>query len=257
MDARPSMSDIVPGVGLAGPSEAAWPTSPNLWPAQAAVSIKASTVVFKATGHVFAWKLSADGWWVMNLPGQQRAHTRLQLDAKTGGETWLLADWAGGLAQRVVALNFVKTTADAGFGTVKQASRMWQYGGSVDTRTPFFHYLYTNGTGERVQKDLDAGTESRTPIPEWDLDGADLWERWDFPDQALTLTRRWTPVSNHGTKVHWVLERYDAIRADEPSVLIPSRVNYLVDTGKAVPPTAVSSASRRVSSGFDQPRPLR
>lgn len=236
MDARPPMADIVPGLEIAGPSEADWPLMIGFWPDQAVLSVQANAVAFKGSGHVYPATFSPDGWWVMDLAGHQRAQTRLRVDTKTGGEFWLTADWANGLAQRVTAVSFAKTSADAGFGTVAKAARMWQYGGSVGTNSPVFHYLYKSGWGERVIKSLDTGGETRSLIDAWGLDGADLWEQRKLSNSSILLNRRWVPVSSHGTKIHWVIEHYESAQDGVTTVLLPARVNYLVDTGKAVPP---------------------
>ncbi|WP_374562811.1 hypothetical protein [Ideonella sp.] len=236
MGARPPMTDIVPGLEMAGPSDEDWPLMIDFWPAQATVSVQSGAVMFKGAGHVYPAAFSPDGWWVMDLAGHQRTQTRLRVDAKTGGEFWLMADWANGLAQRVTAVSFAKTSLDAGFGTVAKAARMWQYGGSVGTSSPFFHYLYKSGWGERVTKSLDTGGETRAPIDAWGLDEADLWEQRKLSNSSILLNRRWVPVSRHGNKIHWVIEHYESMQDGVTTVLLPARVNYLVDTGKAVPP---------------------
>jgi hypothetical protein len=235
MTARPPMTDLVAGVKIAGPSDADWPAN-TYYPPQGTVSIQAGTVTFQGSGQTVGASFSSDGWWVFNLPGGQRAQTRLYVDSKTGGEAWLLADWKNGKPVRVTGLNFVKTSADAGFGTVAEASRMWQLGYTVGSNDTFFHYLYRNGTGERVTKIVDTGEEFRSPITSWGLDGADLWEQ-RVSAGVYFYNRRWAPLRNQGTKTRWVMENYEFV--DDSGITTPiikPRVINYVDTGKAVPP---------------------
>lgn len=241
MAARPPVTDLVPGTQIAGFSEdVVTPDAFGL--AQDVVTMQSGNVQFHASGHVVPGAFDANKWFVLNLPSGQRAYTRLAVDAKTGGETWLLADWSAGKAQRVEEVSMVKTSAGAGFGTVAQASRMWESGLFAATRTPFFFYLYKNGKGERVQKDLDLGTESRAPISSWGFDGLNLLTHRDF-GSAGTRDRTWVPLSNVG-KFHWVLESETAFDGSDTFVLIKPRVNSYEDTGKAVKPTGSLTASR-------------
>ena len=238
MSKRPAMDDLVAGLQLAGPSEAAWGAD-SAWPSQDVVTVEAGGATFQHSGHFRAAAFSPDGWWVMNLDaGSQRAQTRLELDPKTGGETWLVAEWAGGQPQRVGPVRFVKPLAGAGFGTARQASRNWLSGASVGTNSQFVYALYRDGTGERIQTNLDTGLEYRRPVQAWGLDAADLWVHMDLVDDgSYALNRRWKPLRNEGKDKHWVLESYEQV-VDGVSTSLPSRVNYYIDTGKAVPPAA-------------------
>lgn len=232
MTARPPVTDLVPGTQIAGFSEDV-KLPGELDVAQDVVTMQTGNVQFQASGHVVPAAFDSNQWLVLNLPSGQRAYTRLVVDAKTGGETWLMADWSAGKPQRVEEVMVVKPSAGAGFGTVLQASRMWNSGLFIESRTPFYFYLYKNGTGERVLKDLDLGTESRTPIPSWGFDGLNLVQQRPFGPG--TRDRTWVPLSNVG-KFHWVMESETADDGSGAIVLIKPRVNYYLDTGKAVPP---------------------
>lgn len=250
MAARPPVTDLVPGTQIAGFSEDV------MLPGETAVAhdvvtMQAGGLRFHASGHTVPAAFNADQWLVLDLPSGQRAYTRLALEAKTGGETWMMADWSAGKPRRVEELMVVKPSAGAGFGTVLQASRMWNSGQFIESRTPFFFYLYKNGTGERVLKDLDLATENRTPIHSWNFDGPDLLMHRDF-GSAGTRDRAWVPLSNFG-KVRWVMESETASDGTDTFVLIKPRVNYYLDTGKAVKPTGALKAGSGFVSMHDKP----
>lgn len=244
MSARPAVTDLVPGTQLAGFSEDVLLPGESFL-AEDVVTLQAGSAHFQRTGNVVPAEFDANKWLVFNLPGFQRAYTRVAVDARTGGESWLLADWANGQAQSVQYRLMVKPLAGAGFGTVTQASRMWESGIFVNTRQPFFFYLYKNGTGERVQKDLDLGTESRVPIDSWGFDGLNLVQTRMFGGGERHRT--WVPLRNQGTKFRWVMESELIVpNVGDPSTLIKPRVNYYEDTGKAVPPAQASQAKGMV-----------
>ncbi|HJV69147.1 hypothetical protein [Ideonella sp.] len=237
MSLRPPMSDLLPGVQIAGPSEASWPTDYRA-PGQDVVTVLDGAVAFMGTGHSFPASFSPDGWWVMDVSGFQRAQTRLSTDAKTAGETWMVADWSGGLPQRVGTSMFVKTAPTAGFGTMRQAARSWQSGATIGTNTPYFTNLYKNGTGERLLKYLDTGLEYHDPITSWGLDGHDLWWQRVRPGDFVQ-NRRWTPLRDEGTKIRWVMDHSEFVMDSGEVLSAPPWVTYYVDTGKAIPPAAV------------------
>lgn len=244
MAARPSVADLTPGTQVAGFSEDVMLPG-ELSVAEDVVTLQAGAMQFQSTGHVVPAAFNANQWLVLDLPGFQRAYTRLAVDARTGGETWLMADWAGGEAQRVESRLIVKTAAGAGFGTVTQASRMWESGLFVNTRQPFFFHLYKTGTGERVQKDLDLGTESRVPIDSWGFDGLNLVQTRVVGNSQRHRT--WAPLRNQGSKFRWVMESEIIVpNGGTPFTLIKPRVNYYEDTGKAVPPAQASQAKGMV-----------
>jgi hypothetical protein len=230
---RPPVDDLGPGSQIVGFSEDVH--DPDLYGlSQDLVTLKVGEARFKTSGHVVPAVVDANQWLVFSFPDFKRAYTRLALDPKTGGETWLLAELAGGQPQRVEAVLVVKPLAGATFGGERQASRSWESGLFVGTRRPFFVDLYRGGTGERVQVDLDLGTEIRTPIT-WGFDGLDILQRRAFGDGWGDRT--WRPIRNEGKHIRWVLESEMVTDADgQSSVLIKPRVNYYLDRGKAVPP---------------------
>lgn len=236
MAARPPVSDLLPGTEIAGFSEDQ-PTADNPFFEQDVVKFKAGNqALFRATGHVLPYIVDANLWLVFTLPdGQQRGFTRLLLDDKTGGERWFMAAWVGGQPANVNSLLFVKPATGAGFGSVAQASRMWESGLFAGTRYPFFIYLYKDGTGERVSKDLDLGTETRSPIDSWAIDGLDVVQHRLFDGGATRFDRTWAPLRNQD-KVRWVMESEVLVQDGSATVTIKPRVNYYLDRGKAVPP---------------------
>lgn len=238
MSARPPMQDLLPGLQLAGPSDSVWPADSSR-PSQDVVSVQVGSVVFRGSGRLSSSSFSVDGWWVMSLDGgAQRAQTRMEVDAKTGGESWLVAEWADGLAQRVGSVRFVKLQPDpSGFGTLREAARKWLSGAAVGTNMQFVHALFRDGTGDRIQTNFDTGLEFHRPIQAWGLDGADLWEQMFLTDDgSVSLNRRWAPLRNVG-KNHWVMESFEEV-FDGVSTPLPARVTYYIDTGKAVKPAA-------------------
>ena len=130
---------------------------------------------------------------------------------------------------------------------------MWDSGIFIATRKPFFFYLYKTGTGERVQKDLDLGTESRTPITSWGLDGGNLWQQRLLGGGTIQRNRTWVPLRNEGSKTHWVMESEVQVDDTGATTLIKPRVNYYLDTGKAVPPAAQATRQGMVYLG-DKPK---
>ncbi len=217
MNARPTMTDMVPGVQIAGPSE-----EPYL--SQDVITLGEGTALFHATGRSVPVAWSSDQWLVFDMDGFERAYTRLEVNAKTAREIWMVADWSAGQAESVMAPWFVKPLAGAGFGSVAQASRMWQSGMSSQ---PFFVYLYKDGTGETVLEDPDQGTDFRSPIT-WGFDGPNVVQTGvNFPNKRI-----WMPLRNEG-KRRWVFE-YEVYSGGYKT---PTRVIDYVDTGKAVPPS--------------------
>lgn len=235
MAKRPPVTDLIPGVVMAGFSEdAQLPGESQV--AQDVAVMQAGSLMFQTTGNTVPASFSADNWLLLALPFEQRGYARLTVDAKTGGEHWLRAVWVNGQAQRVDEALLVKPVAGASFGSVKQASRMWESGLFSGTRTPFYLYLYQAGNGERVSKDLDAGTEFRSPIT-WVFSGNDIVQTRSLGGGYYRGDRTWQPLRDVGTFDEWVME--SELLTDPDGVvttLIKPRVNLYVDTGKAVPP---------------------
>lgn len=235
MLARPLVLDMQPGVQLAGFSEQEW--LPESGPTLAAdvVSLYAGNqAVFSGSGRVVAAAFNADRWLVLNFGSFERAYTRLAVDLATSAEVWLRADWAGGEIRRVVADPVVKLAGPAGFGTQAQAARMWESSLFTATRQPFFIYLYQGGTGERVFKDLDAGTETRVPL-NWSFAGANILQSRVIGGGRRERT--WVPLRNRGAGVRFVMEsevqHFDDGRPAQ--TLILPRVNHYIDRGAAMP----------------------
>lgn len=226
---RPSTSDLVPGVSLAGPSEL--PGDPT------AVAADVMTFVvgggqFAASGqvHPLTW---TDGWFVIAAPWGERGYTRVAVDRTTGAETWVEAAWLAGQPTQVFQTLMVKPAAGAGFGTVRQASRIWESGLFAGTNNPFFFRLYRDGSGERLSQDLAAGTETRSPIS-WAFDGTHI-----VHTRAIgggTGQRRWVPLRN-GSGVRFVMESETQTLPDGTVLpFIAPRVNFYLDQGPATPP---------------------
>jgi hypothetical protein len=228
---RPSTSDLVPGVSLAGPSEL--PGDPT----QAAADVMtfvAGGGQFAATGqvHPLVW---TDGWFVIAAPWGERGYTRVAVDRMTGAETWIEAAWSAGQPTQVFQKLMVKPAAGAGFGSVRQASKVWESGLFAGTNNPFFFRLYRDGSGERVAQDLALGTETRTPIS-WAFDGVDI-----VHTRALgggTGHRRWVPLRN-ASGLRFVMESETQTLPDGTVLpFIAARVNFYLDQGPATPPPA-------------------
>lgn len=236
MVARPLTLDLLPGVQLAGLSDQPW--LPDAGPTLAAdvVSFYAGNQLrFSRNGRVVPAAFNADRWLVLDLGGTERAYTRLAVDLATSAEVWLRADWAGGEMQRVVADPVVKLVGPVGFGTEAQAARVWESSLFLATRQPFFFHLYQGGGGERVAKDLDAGTQARLPL-QWRFAGADIVQTRVIPGVGRH-ERIWVPLRNRGADTRFVMEsevlRFDDGRPDQ-MVILP-RVNHYIDRGPAVP----------------------
>jgi len=254
MSARPSMSDVQPGLEIAGFSEDHLAFA-ELYYAQDVVWLDFNgRARFRKTGDAPLAAINAKQWLVMTLPpGDQRAFTRLAVDNTTQGETWLMAGWVNDQATWVVKQRVVKTQEGASFGTVAQASRKWESGLFRGTQQPFFIYLYQDATGERVRKDLDAGTETREPIDSWGFQGVTLWQERALGGSGIVATRRWQPLRNEGTKTRWVLETEVRVQDGVDVVSIKPRVNDYVDTGKAVPPATARPAAQASPGGLPRP----
>jgi hypothetical protein len=226
---RPSTSDLSPGVTLAGPSEQ---PSLDLFPAADVVSFGPGTMQFNSSGAVYPYS-TVDAWLVNVLPSGERGHTRIAVD-RNGAETWIVADWAGGQPQRVFRTLMVKPAPGAGFGGVRQASRIWESGLFIGTNTPFVFQLYRDGTGVRISQDLLAGTETRIPVT-WGFDAANLVTTRTFGDGS-TGRRTWTPLRNSGSS-RFVMEAETRTLLDGTVLpFIAPRVNFYVDNGPATPP---------------------
>ncbi len=238
---RPAVSDLVPGVALAGPSE----ENRNVFnpPAADIVTLQAGGLgIFARTGHVLPVAFTADQWLVVTLQdGSQHGYARIAVDRRTGAETWLDAEWAAGAPLSVQQTLMVKpgAGAGAGFGSLRQAARHWEAGLFIGSVSPFFIDLYRDGTGARILVDATTGGETRTPIT-WAFGAgspATIVQRRPLGGGAFTGERTWTPLVTTGRVNHFVMEEEVFIdAAGNVSPLIRPRVNFYVDQGAATPP---------------------
>lgn len=234
VSARSTPTAIEPGSQWAGFSEEVWAAEgDSVLPVDIATFYAGGLAMFAATGSVVPVESTPDGWLVFRLPGFERAYALVDVDHKTGAETWLRADRAGGLASRVVADYVVRISSEAGFVSQKDAARKWEAGLFAKTRQPFAVHLYEDGTGERISTDLLAGTTTRTPIT-WFLSGRNLVQKRQRFDREQTRT--WVPLHSRGP-VQFVLESEIATLADGTSFqFLAPRINFYIDSGKAVAP---------------------
>jgi hypothetical protein len=237
MVARPPMIDLLPGTRFAGFSEQPWLSDIEVFVAADVVTLYAGgQALFSTSGRVVPAAFNADRWFVLNFGTFERAYTRLEVDHATGAETWMRAEWSGGQAQRIAAELMVKLVGPVGFGSEAQASRVWESGLFIASQRPFFLDLYQGGTGERVLKDLDAGTETRQPIT-WAFSGGNIVQTRSSGGGTLQFERTWVPLRNRGEKIRFVMESETlAIDGGPPGVNIAPRVNFYIDRGAAVPP---------------------
>jgi len=236
MSLRAPMTDLVPGAFLAGMKETQPdPAVSGFAPADVVKFLAGSRLRFLSSGSTVNASLNAAGWQVLGLAGFERGYTRLSVDPDSGAETWLEADFVGGQPVTVNSTLMVKPARGASFGSVAQASRMWESGLFVGSPNPFFIYLYRDGTGERVSQFPDTGEESRTPIT-WAFDGLNIVQQRSIGDGTIKLSRTWQPLATRGLN-HFVMESelVDYGDGNGPQVFFPARVNFYVDRGRATP----------------------
>ncbi|MBQ0961378.1 hypothetical protein KAK06_20650 [Ideonella sp. 4Y11] len=236
-----SLSDLVPGVSLAGLSAAPGSVVPGnqvgmVLPVEV-VSFGSGQLSFATTGVTLPYAISADGWLSFALPaGGQRGYLRLTTADSRGMEQWMSADMSGGVPQAVWSQAVIKPVGGAAWGTGSANARIWESAIFEKSMNPFYFHLYRDGTGERVQRFLSDGTEQRSPLSAWYLDGDNLVTERTAGSQ---LRRRvWQPIAING-KAIGVLEAETYYFADGSSInVIPQRVNAYIDEGKAVKPAA-------------------
>ena len=231
MQERPAVEDLRPGVDLAGPSEQAW----DDLSAAAVLRFQAGGMgIFAGSGSVVGADFNDQRWLVITQASGTRAYTRLSVDERSGVEVWLDASWEAGQPTRVRSQFMVKPRAGAGFGSVAQASRVWESGLFIGLRSSFHVSLFPDGTGDRLFVDLDTGTQSDSSIT-WTFRGKDIVQL--HPSGTNTYVRTWVPLrnGNRGTRV--VMEDEVSVSSSgSTSVRFPPRVNYYVDEGPAVAP---------------------
>jgi hypothetical protein len=247
MAKRASVSDLVPGARLAGPSES--PMAVGAFDAttfvQSVTTFGAGSLRFEDTGDVFATSTSA-GWIVVNLGDSQRAYTRLTRDAKGGTEIWLQASW-NGAPTSVMPTLMVRPGDAAGFGGRNAAAHHWSSGLFLASTDPTWFDLYRDGTGQRTIHDVPDDVDSTMPVT-WLLDGANLVTNRLPYDDGSYVQRTWVPVANFG-KNHFVMESEDTVDADGNLLYVrfAPRVNFYVDGGKAVPPATAARPTKNAS----------
>lgn len=234
MAERPSVRDLTPGTTLAGFTELEWPLGFDFDLGADVVTLYAGgQALFARSGHVVPANFNADRWLVLDLPQGQRAYTRLEVDDETGAESWLRAEWSGGLPQRVLAELVVKPTQTASFGTERQTAREWQSGLFIQMPDKVLWRFYPGGSGERV--DISDGSEVHNPLT-WSFVGKKVLIRRTQGAGTIHRERTWAPLRN-ADKVRFVIENENTIRADgTTSVFIPPRVNFYIDGGRAIAP---------------------
>ena len=236
---RPSLSDLLPGVRLAGMQEARMVAGVPFPAQQIGVFEAGGLFRFEDTGHVVPAAINANGWLVLNFGGFQTGYTRLQRDTATMAETWLQADFVGGVPVLVSERLFVKPRDPAGFGSKRETARRWESGFFIGMNNPLYFDLYGDFTGTRISVTLDPPTEVRLPIT-WAFVGPHVTTSRAIAGGAQRV-RTWVPIANKGV-YRWVIESEVTRNADgsELPFIVP-RVNFYIDLGPAVKPAAAAS----------------
>ncbi|MBN8487775.1 MAG: hypothetical protein J0M20_08650 [Burkholderiales bacterium] len=243
--AMPPTTDLVAGAQLAGMSGADGSVVGFGLPADVA-TVGAGVLTFEQSGAV-PYTVTPDGWFLLSLPGgQQRAYLRLTGAVMHGVENWMAADVVSGVLTAVSPALMIKPVAGTAWGSGNANARMWESSLFTLSNTPFFVHLYRDGTGERISRDLIAGTESRAPISAWYLSGGALvTERMTG---SYVRRRLWQPLAANG-KAMGVMESETVHAPDGTSfVAIAPRINAYVDLGKAVKPPV--QVRRTVAQGL-------
>ncbi|MBQ0943943.1 hypothetical protein KAK07_11415 [Ideonella sp. 4Y16] len=248
----PGLADLVPGSTLAGLSADPGTVVNNQLGADLA-TFGSGSLSFARSGATVPYTVNADGWIVMSLPtGAQRGYLRLALADNRGMEQWLSADMLGGVPQNLWSPQMMKPVAGTAWGAGAANARIWESAIFAKSTFPFFFYLYKDGTGERVSKDLVAGTESRAPLSAWTVDGSGALVTERTTGGSLLRRRTWQPLALNG-KAMGVLESETGYFPDGSTVvIIPPRVNAYIDQGKAVKP-AVKQAARQATQSLRSP----
>lgn len=250
----PGLADLVPGTVLAGLSADAGTVVANTLAVDIA-TFGSGSMSFARAGVSVPYTVNADGWIVMSLPtGAQRGYLRLALADNRGMEQWVSADMVGGVPQALWSPPAMKPVAGTAWGSGAANARIWESAIFTKSTFPFFFHLYKDGTGERVSKDLVAGTETRAPLSAWYLDGSGALVTERTTGGSLLRRRSWQPLVLNG-KAMGVIESETGYFPDGSTlVIIAPRINAYIDQGKAVRPAALQGArqatqSARSSSG--------
>lgn len=237
LSAREPMTDVLPGFTIAGFAEG--PGGDIFDPIGAydprgtdVVTLETPTSLrFQRTGTVVPATLNAEQWLMLQMPGFERGYTRIAFDKASGAEIWLAANFRDGVPVQVDSAMMIKPVPGFSFGSGARSSRMWESAVTLGTDFPVFFYLYRDRTGERVDKDLTTGDESRDPTT-WRFAGSDIVQTY-FDG---TRRRTWTPLARNGNYM-FVFENESRKYPGQPRILyIPNRVNFYVDRGPALRP---------------------
>ena len=245
MRLRAPMDDLRPGTKLVGMSEVALdqPGDGNILAADV-VTFGEDEVYFASSGHAFNFKRTDDGWIVVEFGAFQRGYTRLTRDTHSGEEIWLASEWNNGAPGLMDMSEMVMARHDAGFGGVKKASHVWVSGIFLNSAYGAIFDFYRDGTGQKNSTTTDGSPPTLSPFT-WSGSGAQLLSKFPNGDGTYSL-RTWTPVADYGRN-HFVIESESAYDASGnlQSVVIPPRVNFLIDDGKSVepPPTATTTTT--------------
>jgi len=192
----------------------------------------------------------ADGWFVLDFGGFQRAYTRLSVDPGTHAEQWLGAAWRDGAPATIFQTMMVQPNAAAGFGGHGAQSHTWNSGLFLQSDTFALYHLCTDFTGSFEQLARDGSFDGLMPAT-WGDSGADVVISRSNNFAVSYRTRTWVPIANYG-KAHFVIENEDYHVVADGSVtpFILPRVNFYVDEGKATPPApapAVKTLARKAA----------
>jgi len=239
MSARPAMTDIVPGLQIAGFSASAYadPQLGNTQLVQSVTDVLPGQVRFNDSGLSVSAGVDADNWLMLGLPTGQRGYTRLSTDSSTGAETWIAADFVAGKPAWVMEVLVTKTLAGATFGSVTQAAHVWNSGIISNDVQKFEFDLYRDMTGQRVFTDLVTGVQTINPLT-WAFSGNNIVQT--RTQGSTTRWRTWVPLANRG-KIRWVMEsELWSIAGGPVQTLINPRLNFYTDEGRATPPVPVA-----------------
>lgn len=241
MAARQGQKGLKTGAQLAGLASLAMEWGWGYVPEDIASLQAGRLMAFADAGASYPYRTDAEGWWVLDLPWGQRAYTRLQTDSQ-GGQTWLMADLVDGKKQWVQKELVASAKPGSQFASVDAAARVWESGIALSIQSPFFAYLYADGTGKRGSPDFFS------PLT-WSLQSGKVVQ--DIPYRASSGYKRyrtWQSVQRVGD-VRWVMEDDYIVNPDgSTQAFIAKRLVPQVDRGAALPSQALSSedAGRQV-----------
>lgn len=247
MSRWPATSDLLPGTQLAGVVEVENPDHYTILPQDILEFLPDRKARFLRSGTVVPYMRAAGRWYVLALAGFERGYARIAVDSESGGETWLIAEWADGAPAAVSTDLLAKVQPDAEFGNVMQTARQWQHTWSGDTPLVFTN-LYENGQGQRLQRDSPGGQVNFAYDLDWKFDGRNVVQDYLGTD-GYPRQRTWQPVAVRGT-FRFVMESetIDPLVGSGPEPYIAPRLVYFEDFGAAVLPSAGSGKRASIPS---------